>query len=50
MIMGCPYRDHCRDEDCETCTPDHMADVLADLIEAAMDREEYRKLGKMSSV
>lgn len=40
--MGCSLRDHCRPEECETCTPDKYADKEAELIEQAMLREEER--------
>jgi hypothetical protein len=39
--MGCPYRDHCRD-DCEECTEEKRQDKLAELIDQAMLREEVR--------
>lgn len=41
--MGCPLRNHCRD-DCTECTEEKRQDKYADLIDQAMLREDERKL------
>jgi len=44
--MGCPLRDHCRD-DCEDCTEEKQQDKYVDLIDQAMLREDERKLQRV---